>query len=180
MLHTINIDGDTTRFVTQRNEKTRPIDRLAIWLRAKLTEHNLSYRDAGNRSGGLVSYATINNVLNRRVTEADRRTILGLARIFGVSEGLVQDVYDGRDPENALSIRKARSLELPSVVWERLDADAKRCMRSPAAQAEAIFLAYFEIADVNVSPKQLTSNTEIVTDPQPLAVTTTLQKKRKS
>lgn len=46
---------------------------------------------------------------------------------------------------------KAKSIRLPKELWEALEADAGRCVRSDNGQIQAILTVYYQMGDVELS-----------------------------
>ncbi len=48
----------------------------------------------------------------------------------------------------------ARSIRLPQHLWDALDRDAKRCLRSSVKQLEAVLTTYYAAGDVEIGTAQ--------------------------
>lgn len=132
----------------------RQIDRLAEWLNLKKRASGWSYPEIARRSGALVSQGTAANVANKRYDTVDARTVQGLAKAFEVSEQELWDVVNGVVEIEKASMEK-REVALPSSLWRMVDDESKRVKRAWPQFLEALLIAYFGSADVNINIERL-------------------------
>lgn len=55
-----------------------------------------------------------------------------------------------------------RTFYFEKSLWEKLDADAKRCLRSSTKQLEAILKTYYGVGDVEINKEVMESPVKIV------------------
>lgn len=48
----------------------------------------------------------------------------------------------------------ARSIRFPKRIWQEIDEDAKRCQRTAVKHMQAIFMAYFNLQDIDLVDMQ--------------------------
>jgi transcriptional regulator with XRE-family HTH domain len=73
--------------------------RLAAFVREKMKEGSLSYREIARRSRGLISHSTVADIVNERYRDISTSTLRGLARGLGVPEPDMFAIGHGRAAE---------------------------------------------------------------------------------
>lgn len=139
-------------FVKSKNP--RQIDRLADWLSQKKNETGLSYPQIAERSGGLLTQATVYNVIAKTHESVREATVRGLAKAFDVTTFQLWDIINGVTDLDTPTI-ETRALPLPAELFRKLDSDAKRCQRADwTSQLTAILIAYYG-GDVELNHQRL-------------------------
>src|SRR5215467_2277798 len=89
-------DGKSVRRIVMRKRQGG----LSEYVRAVLGAKNLNYREVARRSGGLISHATVGDVINNPGRRVSVETLKALAKGLGVPEDELLVVAAGRPPED--------------------------------------------------------------------------------
>lgn len=105
-------------------------EKLAAYVREKMTEKNLSTYDVARRSGGLITHQTVWSVLNAQGKDIKVGTLTALAKGLGVPEEEIFNVARGVEPVKESDLSDDKEIAALFYEYKEMSEEDKQELRT--------------------------------------------------